>query len=95
VLGQPALSNTVTSTERRVGVLNAEVGVDDWVIGVLSINDDTGVFRASLDSRSRGKQIEIKGKGYGGLLQQARHVAGLHVGLIETVGAPWWDPKRE
>jgi hypothetical protein len=80
----------VPSTERRVGVLNAEVGVDDWVIGVLFIDDDTGILRASLDSPSRRKQIEIKGKGYSALLQQAEHIAGLHVGLIETVTAVWW-----
>lgn len=76
--------------ERVVGYVGAEVGVDDWVIGAMTICDETGVFRASLDSRSRGKQIEIKGKGYRALLEQAQHVAGLHVGLLETVGAPWW-----
>lgn len=80
-----------TTTERRVGVLNVPVDIDDWVIGVMHVNDATGLFRASLDSRSRGKQIEIKGKGYRALLDQATHVAGLHVGLLETVGAPWWN----
>ena len=76
---------------RRVGVVNAEVGVDDWVIGLLQINDRSGVFRASLDSPSRRVQIEIRGKGYAALLKQAQHVAGCHVGLLETVGTPWWS----
>lgn len=76
--------------ERRVGVIGAEVGIEDWCIGVLFVDDVTGIFRASLDSRSRGKQIEIKGKGYRALLKQACHVAGLNVGLLETVSGEWW-----
>ena len=76
-------------SERRVGVVNAPVGVDDWVIGVLFVDDVSGVFRASLDSPSRRQQIEIKGKGYRALLQQAQHIAGLHVGLIYS--DEWWS----
>lgn len=73
-------------TERRVG--NVQVRVredDDWVIGMLFIDDETSVFRASLDSRKRSTQIEIKGRGYSALLRQAEHVIGLHAGLVEVV----------
>lgn len=76
--------------ERRVGVVNAPVDIEDWVIGLLFVDDDTGIFRASLDSPSRQQQIEIKGRGYRALLQQARAVAGYQVGLLEIVSG--WRP---
>lgn len=82
---------TTAVRERRVGFVNAEVGIDDWVIGLMHVDDFTGIFHASLDSPSRRQQIEIWGQGYRALLQQAEKVAQAHVGLLETVGAPWWS----
>lgn len=69
---------------RRVAVINVPVGIDDWKIGLLT-TDDRGLYVASLDSLSRRKQLQIKGRGYRGLTRQARYVAGLHLGLVEIV----------
>lgn len=77
--------------ERRVGVVGEPIDIGDWVIGLLFIDDDTGIFRASLDNPMTREQIEIRGKGYPALLAQARAVAGYQIGLLETVGAPWWS----
>lgn len=72
-------------SERRIGIKHEPVGVDDWEIGLLMVDDATGIFHASLDSPSRRKQLEIWGKNYPALLKQARHIAGLHVGLVEVI----------
>lgn len=83
--------------ERRIGVVNAPVrdDDDDWVIGLLCVDDSTGIMRASLDSLSRREQIEIRGKGYRAVLQQAERVLQYRTGLLETVGAPWWAQDHD
>jgi len=67
---------------RRVGIVGADIGLGDWQIGLLHIDDSTGKHVASLDSVSLHWQIEIRGTSYRALLAQARHVAGLHVGFV-------------